>query len=122
MPRQANSCSELPEAHFRVMRALEADPHSSQRKIAKAAGISLGAVNYCLSALAEKGFVKAKNFRAADNKFRYAYFLTPKGVAEKAALMRVFLERKLTEYEALKAEIEALESEAANEIQGRRVR
>ena len=100
------------DAHFRVMRLIEADPTSSQREIAKSLGISLGAVNYCLNALIGVGFVKVRNFRAADNKLRYAYILTPKGAAAKAALTGAFLYRKMQEYEALKAEIEALQQEA----------
>jgi len=39
---------------------------------------------------------------------QYAYLLTPHGVAEKAALTARYLKRKMAEYEALKAEIEAL--------------
>ncbi len=100
------------DAHFRVMRAIETNPNFSQRDIARSLGISLGAVNYCLNALIEVGFVKVRNFRASNNKLRYAYFLTPKGAAEKAALTGSFLQRKMREYEALKAEIEALQLEA----------
>ena len=100
------------DAHFRVMRLIEANPTFSQRDIARSLGISLGAVNYCLNALIEVGFVKVSNFRASDNKMRYAYFLTPKGGAEKAALTGGFLQRKMWEYEALKAEIDALQFEA----------
>jgi len=37
--------------------------------------------------------------------------LTPQGIAEKAMLARRFLKRKLTEYEHLQAEIEALKVE-----------
>ncbi|KEO51647.1 hypothetical protein TP2_18210, partial [Thioclava pacifica DSM 10166] len=59
----------------------------------------------------EKGFVKLGNFRAAEDKRRYAYLLTPKGVAEKAAITQRFLARKMAEFEALKAEIEALKSD-----------
>jgi hypothetical protein len=39
------------------------------------------------------------------------YLLTPKGVAEKAALTGQFLARKMREYEALKEEIEAVKQE-----------
>jgi hypothetical protein len=70
-------------------------------------------VNYCLNALIEVGFVKVRNFRASDNKLRYAYILTPKGAAEKAARAGAFLQRMIREYEALKAEIEALRLEAS---------
>ena len=100
------------EAHFRVVRAIDANPNLSQRDIAKTLGISLGAVNYCLSALVGVGFVKVKNFRASDNKLRYAYILTPKGAASKAVLTGAFLQRKMREFEALKGEIEALQHEA----------
>lgn len=94
------------------MRVIEANPTYSQRDIARSLGISLGAVNYCLNALIDVGFVKVRNFRASDNKLRYAYILTPKGAAEKTALTGAFLQRMMQEYEALKAEIEALQLEA----------
>lgn len=83
----------------------------SQRELADAVGISLGAMHYCINALVGKGFVKLGNFTAAEDKRRYAYILTPKGLREKAALTGRFLKRKLAEYEALKAEIEALRGE-----------
>ena len=65
-------------------------------------------MNYCLRALTEKGQIKVRNFRSSSNKLRYAYILTPSGIAEKARLTGAFLTRKIAEYEALKAEIEAL--------------
>ncbi len=99
------------DVRFRVLRLLEENPTASQREIAKALGISLGGVNYCLNALVEKGFVKMRNFQEAEDKRKYMYLLTPKGVAEKAALTGRFLARKMQEYEALKAEIEAVRSE-----------
>ncbi len=99
------------DMRFRVLRFLEENPQASQREIARALGVSLGGVNYCLRALVEKGHVKIRNFRAADNKLRYAYLLTPKGIAEKTRLAGRFLARKMAEYEALKVEIEALKRE-----------
>ena len=96
------------DLRFRVLRLLEGNPELSQRQIARELGISLGGVNYCLRALADKGYVKIRNFRASNNKLRYAYFLTPAGLSEKAGLTGRFLARKMAEYEALTAEIEAL--------------
>ena len=95
------------------MRELEGNPELSQRELAKLLGISLGIVNYCLKGLAEKGQVKVRNFRASDNKLRYAYVLTPQGLSAKAAMTARFLKRRVAEFEALKAEIEALESAEA---------
>ena len=83
----------------------------SQREMAKALGISFGGINYCLNALIEKGFVKIHNFNKNQNKFGYAYLLTPSGISEKVVLTGSFLKRKLQEYDALKAEIKALKLE-----------
>ena len=99
------------DTRFRVLRLLEQNPDLSQRDIANSLGVSLGCVNYCLKALAEKGQVKIRNFRASEHKLRYAYVLTPKGLAERAALTGRFLKRKMVEYDALKAEIDDLEKE-----------
>lgn len=87
----------------------------SQRELAKAAGVSVGGMHYILNALVEKGFVKLGNFTASEDKRRYAYVLTPKGIARRAALTRSFLIRKMEEYEALKYEIEQLSSELEGE-------
>ena len=93
------------------MRALEVNPQVTQRELADQLGVSLGAVNYCLNALVEKGLVKIENFKASETKWRYIYVLTPQGVAERAALTGRFLARKLREFEQLRAEIEALRGE-----------
>lgn len=83
----------------------------SQRELAKAVGVSVGGMHYVLNALIEKGLVKLANFTAAEDKRRYAYKLTLQGIAEKAAMTRRFLLRKMEEHEALKAEIESLSAE-----------
>lgn len=82
-----------------------------QRELAEAVGVSLGRIHSVLSALVEKGLVKLGNFTSAESKRRYAYVLTPKGIAEKAALTREFLVRKIDKYEVLRAEIDELASE-----------
>lgn len=99
------------DTHFRVLRLLQDNPEISQRELAAAVGVSVGGMHYVMSALIEKGLVKLGNFTAAEDKRRYAYLLTPKGLAEKSVITRRFLARKIEEYEALKAEIEALTSE-----------
>jgi EPS-associated MarR family transcriptional regulator len=74
-------------------------------------GLSVGGLNYCLKALIDKGWVKMQNFSQSKNKFGYVYILTPTGMAEKAALTSRFLKRNMSEYEALEAEIDALQNE-----------
>lgn len=102
------------ELKLRVMRVLEGDPTASQRQIAAELGVSLGGINFCLKALAEKGLIKIGNFARAERKLGYAYILTPAGVNEKAQLTATFLKRKLNEYEALREEIALLQREINN--------
>jgi len=104
------------ELQFRVLRLLEANPHLSQRELSKTLGVSLGGINYCLSALVSKGAVKVQNFKNQKNKWSYAYLLTPQGLAQKSALTGAFLKLKLQEYQALKSEIEALSKEVNAEV------
>jgi EPS-associated MarR family transcriptional regulator len=96
------------DTYFRVLRLLQNNPDLTQREIAKSLGISTSGLNYCLKALIDKGWVKVHNFSQSKNKFGYIYVLTPQGVVEKVNLTRRFLQRKVTEYEALKAEIDSL--------------
>ena len=101
------------ERNLNALRLLQENPHMSQRELAKALGVSLGAANYCLKALVDKGWVKIDNFQNNPNKLGYLYLLTPRGISAKTALTARFLRRKLREYEALKIEIEQLRSEIA---------
>jgi EPS-associated MarR family transcriptional regulator len=96
------------DTHFRVLRLLEDNPEMSQREVADRVGISVGGIHYVLNALIAKGLVKLGNFTAAQDKRRYAYILTPQGIAQKAAMTKRFLVRKMDEYEALREEIEEL--------------
>jgi EPS-associated MarR family transcriptional regulator len=94
-----------------AMRLLETNPEMTQRELAEALGVSLGAANYCLKALVNKGWVKFENFQNNPNKLGYLYLLTPAGMTAKTALAARFLRRKLVEYEALRAEIDRLQCE-----------
>jgi EPS-associated MarR family transcriptional regulator len=97
--------------YFRVLRMLQANPDMTQREIANELGISSSGLNYCLNALINKGLVKVQSFSQSKNKFGYIYVLTPQGIAQKAVLTSRFLQRKLTEYEALQSEIASLQAE-----------
>jgi EPS-associated MarR family transcriptional regulator len=100
------------ESHYKLMRLIEANPGMSQRDIARALGMSLGKVNYCLRAVARKGWIKATNFKNNHNKAAYFYWLTPRGIEMKARMTVKFLSIKMREYEALRAEIEQMRREA----------
>ena len=54
----------------------------SQRELSRRLGIAVGLVNSYLKNLVAKGFVRVKNFPSN----RYAYLVTPQGLAEKSRL------------------------------------
>jgi len=96
---------------YQMLKILQERPECTQRELAQRMGVSVGKVNYCLRALAEKGWIKANNFRRNPNKGVYSYLLTPEGVQEKARVTVRFLHRKMAEYDTLKAEIATLRQE-----------
>jgi len=91
--------------YFEVLRKVENNPNSSQRKLAEDLGFSLGKLNYCLKALQFKGLIKIKNFQKNPHKLNYIYVLTPKGISEKTKLTLDFMKRKIKEYDELKKEL-----------------
>jgi EPS-associated MarR family transcriptional regulator len=94
-----------------MLNILAANPNLSQRQIAAELSISVGKTNYCIKALADKGWIKARSVRNSDNKLAYAYVLTPSGIRRKKQLAVRFLEQKRQEFEALEQEIETLDAE-----------
>ena len=102
------------EITYKFLKIIENEPHLSQREIAQRMGVSLGKTNYCLKALLDKGFIKVRNFYKNKKKKAYIYFLTPKGIEEKAQVTYRFLQRKISEYEKIKAEIKKLQIETAS--------
>lgn len=99
------------DLHFRVLKLLQDQPDMSQRELAQKLGVSNGKLHYCMRALIDKGLIKLGNFAQSKHHLGYAYLLTPKGMAQKAAMTSRFLQRKVAEYEVLKAEIAALQAE-----------
>lgn len=106
------------DVHFRVLRLLESRPDASQREIAEELGVSLGAINFCVKALIDKGHIKLSNFKASKNKLGYVYVLTPEGIAHRAQLAAGFIKRKMAEFEAIQAELEQLRGEFAEDPAG----
>lgn len=94
-----------------MLRLLAIRPNLSQRQIASALGISLGKANYCMRALVDGGWITAQRMRDSDNRPAYAYVVTPQGSWRMMRLAARFLEQKRHELEALKREIELLNSE-----------
>ena len=101
------------ELSIKIIRELEKAPKQSQSALSKRCGVSLGSIHYCINALVEKGYVKASNFKNAQNKLAYAYILTSSGINLKKELTLAFLKRKQAENEALQKEIRSLEEDLA---------
>ena len=94
------------EDHFYLLRDIQNKPNTSQRKLAKDLGFSLGKLNYCLKELQKKGLIKIKNFNQNPNKLNYVYLLTPMGISEKSRMTINFMKKKMQEYDDLKKELE----------------
>ena len=96
---------------FEVLRKLNAKPEYSQRDLAGDLGFSLGKLNYCLKALKDKGLIKIQNFSKNKHKLHYIrkYVLTPKGIEFRISLTMKYMQKKITEYEELKKEVDKLD-------------
>ena len=99
------------ENTLQALKLLEKNPELTQRELAVELGISLGKTHYMVKALIDIGWIKLDNFQRSNNKWGYAYLLTPMGLAEKASITVRFLARKRVEYKRLEQEIESLKSE-----------
>jgi MarR family transcriptional regulator, temperature-dependent positive regulator of motility len=112
--------SDTPPSHdhldYELLRQIDAMQSTSQRALAQRMGVSVGKVNYCLKAVIARGWVKMNNFRRADNKWAYAYLLTPSGASAKMQLARAFLERKEQEFERLRSDIDRLRIEVERDL------
>lgn len=75
-----------------LLHSVEQDGLRSQRHMASEFNVALGLVNTYLKYCVRKGYVKVKRIPAR----RYAYILTPKGMAEKSRLTVAHLSYSLT--------------------------
>jgi DNA-binding MarR family transcriptional regulator len=76
------------------------DGAQSQRRLAEELGIALGLVNAYLKRCIKKGFVKVSQAPAR----RYAYYLTPKGFAEKSRLTVQYLSSSFSFFRQARAD------------------
>ena len=99
------------EVVLRILRELKKSPEMTQRELSSRLGISLGKVNFLINAMIQRDFVKIESFKTSTNKNAYLYYLTPRGIEEKARTTCFFLKRKMKEYELLEEEIRQLRKE-----------
>ena len=105
------------ELKYRMLKILEHQPELTQRQLAEELGISLGKTHYLIKSLIDVGWVKLDNFQKSNNKWGYAYLLTPTGLTEKAAITLRFLKRKQQDYNNLQLEIARLQQEVQQQQQ-----
>ncbi len=67
---------------LQLLSEISGDEPLSQRELSRRLGIAVGLVNSYLKNLISKGYVRVKDFP----RNRYAYLLTPQGIAEKSRL------------------------------------
>jgi EPS-associated MarR family transcriptional regulator len=99
------------ELEYRVLKLLGQQPVMTQRQIAEKLNVSLGKTHYLIKSFIDVGWIKLDNFQRSDNKWGYAYLLTPNGIIEKAVITAQFLTRKQREYSDLQLEIQRLQDE-----------
>jgi DNA-binding MarR family transcriptional regulator len=83
-----------------LLNVVDGDAQVSQRTMADNLGIALGLANAYLKRCVKKGLIKVS--QAPAN--RYAYYLTPKGFAEKSRLTAEFLSQSFLLFRRARAE------------------
>jgi DNA-binding MarR family transcriptional regulator len=92
------------QSELNVLTAVEQGVVVTQATLTKRIGISIGLINALLKRAILKGYVKT---RRAPYK-RYAYYLTPKGFAQKSRLVSQYLDHSLRFYRAARNEYAGL--------------
>jgi EPS-associated MarR family transcriptional regulator len=103
---------------YKLLKEIEQNPALSQRSLAIKLDVSLGKINYVLSGLIQKGWVKAQRLRTDPKNIRWSYLLTPKGISEKIAITKVYLDKRLQEFDTIQLEIAELKKEVQNDSSG----
>ncbi|MGB1548047.1 MAG: winged helix-turn-helix transcriptional regulator, partial [Alphaproteobacteria bacterium] len=86
-PAKSGQTPETTSTTLELLASVEANRHVSQRTLATRLGIAVGLANGYLRRCVRKGWVKMSKAPAR----RYAYYLTPKGFAEKSRLTAEYL-------------------------------
>jgi DNA-binding Lrp family transcriptional regulator len=83
---------------LRLLEELEKNPVVSQRELSHRFGIALGVTNACLRRMARKGWIRIRDL----NPRKIGYYLTPKGMLEKARLTLNLISFRIQHYAELK--------------------
>jgi len=88
------------EVTLGLLKAIHEDQSLTQRSASQDLGIALGLVNTYLKRCVKKGLIKIKQVPSS----RYAYYLTPKGFAEKSKLTASYLSQSMSFFRLVRTE------------------
>ena len=94
-----NSDEHLGNRELVILSEVQLTPDTSQRKLAKNLGVSLGVTNLLLRNLARKGYIRI--VKAGWRRWLYA--LTPAGFSRKIQLMAAYINRFLGHYQQIRS-------------------
>lgn len=92
------------EVMVRLLTTLAENPEATQRDLATEMGISLGMMVSYMKSCVRKGFIRSKQVAPQ----RWAYFVTPKGFAEKGRMVSGYLYRSMTFFRDTRVQLEEL--------------
>jgi len=111
---RAGAIDQEAEITLGLLQAVHENDSLTQRSAAQDLGIALGLANAYLKRCVKKGLIKVQ--QVPPN--RYAYYLTPKGFAEKSRLTAEYLSYSFSVFRRARADCEALFADCAQ--RGRR--
>jgi predicted transcriptional regulator len=86
---------------LQLLEEIERNPRISQRELSHKFGIALGVTNACIKRMARRGLIRLKGIPPR----RIAYYITPKGFAEKGNLALRFFSYNIRLYAEMKKQI-----------------
>ena len=87
---------------FKIIDEIGKDLNTTQRKISRQIGLSLGMTNLIMKRLIAKGYIKVKGL----NRRKVQYILTPRGFAEKVRKTHRYLLRSIDTLKKVKEKIQ----------------
>ena len=94
----------IEDYEFRIIDEIAKNLNTTQRKISRQIGLSLGMTNIVIKRLIAKGYVKVKGL----NRRNVQYILTPRGFAEKVKNAHRYLLKTMETLKTLKGKIQAI--------------
>ncbi|MGR3174065.1 MAG: winged helix-turn-helix transcriptional regulator [Candidatus Scalindua sp.] len=96
--------------NYHILKTVENDPSTSQRKLSSQMEINVASVNFALQRLIKKGLIRM----VGVNPRRIKYYITPQGLSEKTQLAYRFFGRNFHFYKEIRNDIEARIIKATN--------